>query len=396
MQKVSVVKSDDYASVGSAVEKSIDLLGGIASFVNKGKTILLKPNLCNPLPPEKAATTHPSVIRAVIELVRQAGGVPVVGELAVGSTPNRTQEAFLATGVAKLCQETKTPLINFQTGKFVQEDIHGYKFLEKTDFIEAIFNVDGIINLPKLKTHGITYLTGAVKNFFGCVHPEEREYVHSSGNDALCQAVVDIYSFVKPKVILNIMDAVVAMEGDEGPTYGNTKKVGYILCSADAVAIDTVSARLLNHNPSAIPTTKYATQRSLGSSSPDKIEIVGDTLPKITDFQHHRNYVNRFQECEGLQPRISKACQKCGSCISSCPAKAISENYEIDEKKCLKCYCCLEVCIYGAVALEPSLQEKTNFRGHYIVKLTASAMLIAFSVLIRLRSGMPRTFHGKN
>jgi uncharacterized protein (DUF362 family)/MoaA/NifB/PqqE/SkfB family radical SAM enzyme len=352
MVPVAAIQCEDYNRVAEAVRKAVKELGGIERFVKKGDTILLKPNLCDPLAPEKAATTHPAIVKEVIALVKGAGGTPVVGELAAGNTPNRTKECLKVCGIEIVCRETETRLINFQEGGYIAKNIKDYKVLEKTDFVEAISSVQGIISLPKLKTHGLTYLTGAVKNFFGCVHPEEREFLHHSNTDMFTDGIIDIYAHLKPRIRLNILDAVISMEGDEGPAYGEPRVTSYVIASSDAVAVDVAAAKLTNHDPMRIPTIKKAIGRKL-SVPIAKMKFMGDAITPCENFVQHSNYLNEVAGHKAiLQPRITDRCVKCGACFQSCPHGAIYEapnQYKINEQACAQCYCCQEVCAHGAI-----------------------------------------------
>ncbi|MCK4809046.1 MAG: DUF362 domain-containing protein, partial [Candidatus Aenigmarchaeota archaeon] len=75
MVKVALQKCDDYSKSKEKIRNAIDLLGGMSSFFRKGETVLIKPNVCEPLAPEKAATTHPLFLKAIIELVQESGAV---------------------------------------------------------------------------------------------------------------------------------------------------------------------------------------------------------------------------------------------------------------------------------------------------------------------------------
>src|SRR4051794_875504 len=79
---VSLVRCTEYDSalVMESVRRAVDLIGGIRNFVKPGERILLKPNLLGAREPERAVTTHPEIVRAMIRLVREAGATPVVGD----------------------------------------------------------------------------------------------------------------------------------------------------------------------------------------------------------------------------------------------------------------------------------------------------------------------------
>lgn len=82
MPTVSLVKCSDYEQerVTAAIKEAVDRLGGIEQYVKPGDRVLLKFNLLVVAAPEKAITTHPAVVRAMIRQVQAAGGVPLVGD----------------------------------------------------------------------------------------------------------------------------------------------------------------------------------------------------------------------------------------------------------------------------------------------------------------------------
>ncbi len=291
MSKVSIVKCENYKESKEKIKKSLDLLGGVSKFVKKSQKILLKPNISQHFPPERPANTHPEFVKAVIELVKKVGGVPIIGECSAGVADGRTREVFEKSGMEKIAKETDTKFINFQEGPFIAKDIPNYKILEKTDFAKPLFDADVIINLPKLKTHKITFLTGAVKNCFGCIHPEERAYLHvkSLTRKTFSNGLLDVYSYIKPH--LNIMDAIVSMEGN-GPIHGNPKSTGLILASKDGIALDSIAAKIMNHEPSAIPTCKLGEERGIGKSELKKIKVLGEGTKDVVykDFIRHPKF----------------------------------------------------------------------------------------------------------
>src|SRR5512136_1907244 len=79
---VSIVTCGRYdeADVLKCLRRAIDLIGGIETFVRPGNRVLLKPNLLYGKSPEKAVTTHPSIMKGMISIVREAGGIPFIGD----------------------------------------------------------------------------------------------------------------------------------------------------------------------------------------------------------------------------------------------------------------------------------------------------------------------------
>jgi len=367
MAKVSIIKCKDYSKVKESIKESLDLLGGLKRFIKRTDKVLLKPNLCDPVKREQAAVTDPVFIKAVIELIKEITPFVFLADLPALDKEGVTREVLLKSGIMDVLKETETKWVNLEKTGFIAKDIPYFKVMDKTDFSKVYFYSDTIINLPKLKTHGITYITGAIKNMFGLIHMQERKYLHSNFNDdGFSQGLVDIYSFMKPKVKLHIMDAVIGMDGDEGPCYGKPNNIGYVLASKDGVAIDAVAAKITGHNPLSILTTKYAHKRKIGIGNIYEIRIVGNSLETVR-FNPHTNYKKRNDKLKisKLTPHIDETkCKKCNSCYVSCPVNAIDEikgNFIINPDKCIKCYCCVESCIYGAIRLKELYKEGNRY-----------------------------------
>ncbi|UCE45348.1 MAG: DUF362 domain-containing protein, partial [Methanobacteriota archaeon] len=113
--------SYDFNLVDRRIRRMIDELGGIGAFVSNGERILLKPNMLIPRRPEEAVTTHPEVLRATIRLVKEAGGIPVVGDSPAGRSTERILKHLAdRTGIAAVCQEEGADFVLFTEGAVVQ------------------------------------------------------------------------------------------------------------------------------------------------------------------------------------------------------------------------------------------------------------------------------------
>ena len=128
--------------------------------------------------------------------------------------------------------------------------------------------------LPKLKTHELTLYTGLSKPF-GAIPRKTKSCPLPEDRDLFGDAVVDIYSFIRPH--LAVMDGVIGMEGD-GPSAGIPISAGVIMASYDCVALDLVASELIGFDPLQIPTNKAALSRGFGTENP---EIVGVPLEKV-------------------------------------------------------------------------------------------------------------------
>lgn len=363
MSRVSITRcaSYDLIEVYRAVKESIDLLGGMERRVSRGERILLKPNLLAGKPPEAAVTTHPEVVRVLIRLVKEAGGVPVVGDSpGLGAVTKVADKC----GVAAVCREEGVELIDLKT--LVVAENPGGRTFKRLEVAKEALECDGIINIPKLKTHAQMFLTLGVKNLFGCVPGKLKPQWHlSAGVESahFAAMLLDLYSFLSPR--LTVMDGIVGMEGN-GPGAGDPRKIGLVFGSGDAVALDTVATHVLGAHPLDLPLLKAASIRGLNTDI-DAIEVLGeeisgvavhgfkfaplvslnfaDRLPRFLDRRLRRALTSR--------PFVERSkCTLCNICVQVCPAEVMTktERIGIDYDRCIRCYCCQEMCPEGAIA----------------------------------------------
>lgn len=272
-ERVSIVSCPDYAfeRVLTSVKKSIDLLGGLQHFVKSGDRVLIKPNLLSGRPPEKAVTTHPSVVKATIQLVKEAGGIPLLGDSPGGGNLLKVAEK---TGIKEVAEEMGCPLVEF-TETCEVEATEGRTF-KKLQVAKAAMDADVIISLPKVKTHGLTLLTLGIKNMFGCVPGMFRKtqwHLNAGANPKyFAEMLVDLYGIIRPE--LTLVDGIVAMEGN-GPNMGNPRHLGLLFAGVDCVALDAVITEVLSLPVQEVMTTKIAMAKGLGTGEFEQIEVLG-------------------------------------------------------------------------------------------------------------------------
>lgn len=364
MSKVSLVRCPDYSDTRKAIAEAVELLGGLKDIIRPGDRVLLKPNILAANPPESAATTHPSVVASMCELVIQAGGKPIVGDGAGISRPGATAKALKVSGIEEAAVRAGAQVINFETAGFTLVDVPEPLQFRKLYIANPVLEADVVISLPKLKTHELTYYTGAVKNFFGVLPLKCRKEIHLlAKRDLFGEAVADVYSIVKPGFA--VMDGVVGMEGN-GPSHGNPKNSGVILASQDCVSLDVVAAELIGFDPLMIPTTAGVLKKGFGNKSPS---IVGTPLKEVkTKFKKSVGgvttvppFITRsFGKYYTIYPRINpKKCTRCGACYLNCSPQAVEKlkdgEFRINEQKCILCFCCRELCPNNAVDINKSL-----------------------------------------
>jgi uncharacterized protein (DUF362 family)/Pyruvate/2-oxoacid:ferredoxin oxidoreductase delta subunit len=367
LSRVVLIKCTGYehAQVKPAVERGIAMLGGAHAFVRAGEKILLKPNLLAADPPEKCVTTHPSVFRAVGEVFQAAGAL-----LTYGDSPGFSSPAAAArkAGIAQAALELGIDAADFVNGEEIScvQGIQNRKFT----ISRGVLASDGIISLPKLKTHGLTRFTGCVKNQFGCIPGllKGEFHVKLPKIENFAQMLVDLNLLLKPRLF--IMDGIIAMEGN-GPRGGRPRAMNLLMFSADPIALDATACRIIGLNPEYVPTVILGMKSGLGTYREDEIEILGGDIEEFT----RRNFeVKRAPALSSpkvpqvvndlIVPRPfidQEVCVKCGICIQACPLQPKVVDWpsgddrrfpEYDYKRCIRCYCCQEMCPEGAISIK--------------------------------------------
>jgi uncharacterized protein (DUF362 family)/Pyruvate/2-oxoacid:ferredoxin oxidoreductase delta subunit len=353
----------DYQKVLGGVKGVLAPLGGMGAFVKRGDKVLLKPNLLAGKHPDKCVTTHPSLVRAVVQLVQEVGGIPAIGDSpAVESLRRVAPQA----GIAEVAAEVDCPLVEFkEVAKITTGNDYTFRRIE---LAKAVLDADVVINLPKVKTHSQTLLTLGVKNIFGCIPGMRKAQWHlKAGTDHSYFAgmLTELCQIVNPA--LTIVDGIIGMEG-EGPNNGNPRPLGLILAGGNPFALDTTICRIIGVPVEELLTVQAARQRGFEGTNPQQIAVMGQQiedkpvapfrLPARFDVQWNLPGFIKWPLKNIFTPKpiiTRDLCKACGACAEVCPPQAISlcdKKVEIDYHQCIRCYCCQEVCPEGAVHLQ--------------------------------------------
>ncbi len=362
--EVSLVRCDSYeiARVEAAVKESIDLLGGIERFIKAGEKVLLKPNLLTDAAPDKAITTHPEVLRAVARLVKTVTPYVYCGDSPSvwGGEKKNIDHVYEVCGISDVCRQEGVELVYFTKPRLAG----GHPLADWA------FSCDKLINIPKLKTHGLTVLTASVKNLFGLVVGMHKMKIHRDNPKPvdLSKAIVDIYEARKPD--LNIVDAIVSMEGQGPGSAGTLKKMGLVAASGDGACLDVVLAYLMNLNILEVPTNRETIARKLAPPSVASIDTCGCNikdfiktdykLPKTSALARMPKWgADILASFLSMKPSaVASKCRLCGACMKACPVGAIKQDkggMVFDKGKCILCLCCQEVCPYAAIDIKRGL-----------------------------------------
>ncbi len=362
MNRVSVYRQETYerAEIRGRIERIIADLGGAERFFRPGMRVLLKPNMLAASRPDRRVTTDPSVVRAVGAILKDLGVL-----CSIGDSPGIDPFASVAaqSGIAAVAEELGIPCVEL-SGSVPFPTPRGSIF-HGLELSSAVREVDAVVNLPKLKTHGQMMLTLGVKNLFGCVVAQRKaEWHYKVGlrRETFASLLLDIAATVRPAI--TILDGVIGMEGG-GPRNGTPRSFGILAGATDPLALDMVLCRMLGCPPEAFPLARAAKDRGLEAADPGMCELTGDidATFRFRDVvfppQDSLHLLPSFLDGFGKGVLVSRpvavrgACRGCGKCVMACSAGAVrlsARGPAFDYAKCIRCFCCQEMCPHDAIA----------------------------------------------
>jgi uncharacterized protein (DUF362 family)/NAD-dependent dihydropyrimidine dehydrogenase PreA subunit len=372
--RVVLVRCSSYdpTELDSAVKSGFDLLGDAQSFFSPGEMLLLKPNILIGDPPEKSTATHPAILHAVGKTLLAAGARLTYGDSPAFGPPSISANL---SGLAGAAESLSIPLADFVHGEMVA--FPQGMLIKQFLIAKGALAADGIVCLPKFKTHALMRVSGAVKNLFGCIPGMVKSEFHATLKDKtqFGMMLYDLSRLLQPR--LCVMDAVIGMEGN-GPRNGTSRRIGLLLFSDDATAMDAVMVRLMALEPRLVPTLAAAENLSPGIL--DHIELLGEPLEDLImpNFQVNRLHgsialkkglLNKvLHQWSSPRPVIDpEKCTTCGTCVDMCPLKPKALSFEggahkslpvYDYELCIRCYCCQETCPSEAISVKTPLLGK--------------------------------------
>lgn len=344
-----------YESIGEAVDRAFELFP--LNF--KAKKVLIKPNVLRASEVKEGIVTHPAVLRAVVEKVETMGPASIV----VGDNPGlvgygANEESFKKTG---LMEAAKGYYQNI--GNDSQRVDFNPDFMSTVSLSRIVLDADIIISLPKFKTHGLTVITGAIKNSYGILPGAQKARLHraAASPERFHEMLVDVFRLRVPDLFL--VDAVVGMEGN-GPVSPDLRNIGLILASDNGVALDAVIAAMMGCEPGRLRFLQKAKEVGLGDYDLRTIETIGE-LKSLPDFKlpplsgerdfHNKTIQEALHSRTVLRPQADpELCTGCGACVEQCPVSALSMNNQlprVDTGLCITCFCCQEICPEKAMTL---------------------------------------------
>jgi len=319
MTVVSLVQTrsnPDLHELEAALERSLEYLGGISSFVFPGIRVLIKPNVGSKAPPGTGVNTDPDVTEALINLLRKAGveNITVAESAIVGVD---TGENFSVAGFTDLPRRTGISLIDLKETPYVEIPLIEGLALNSIKVFQPVLDSDLLINLPTMKTITSVPVSLGMKNLKGLIPDTEKRRFHYTD---LNQSIVDLNRVIRPQITI--------IDGIRGSELYQLKEMNLLIAGRDVVAVDTVGAAVMGVNPEQIKYLNMAQEAGLGKADLDEIEIRGEKIAEVRkDFRQAMGNIEGFKE---MFPEVDivmgAVCTSCLSCLNKGLTQARAEG----------------------------------------------------------------------
>lgn len=251
-------------------DMGIQAMGGMGSFVSSGQKVLVKPNIGWDVVPEKGGNTNPALVKRIIEHCLKAGAKEVY---VFDNTCDNWIRCYQNSGIEKAVKSAGGKIVPANSEKYYQEvTIQNGKKLTSAKVHEMVLDSDVFINVPILKNHSSTRMTGALKNMMGVVW--DRGFWHANN---LNQCIADFGLYSK-KPNLHVLDAynVMLRNGPRGVSVDDLSKMKSLFLSTDGVAVDAAGAKMMGLDPAKVEHLAIAAGMGIG-----KIDLATMNIHRI-------------------------------------------------------------------------------------------------------------------
>lgn len=368
------LESFELSAVESAVRECFADIA-IEKIIRPKMKVLLKVALPTDANPDLAVTTHPKVIRGIINMLTDLDVQVVVADSPYGRYCDTNLEGvYLNTGMIEVANTTKCDL-NRDLSTCHIETPDGVR-AKSLHLLNIINNVDAIINVGKIKIDDQLGYLGVCANMFGLVPGDVKTQIikRTETYKDYNNYIIDIIDALGDKLILNIADAVVAVEK------GNTQHMLSCLgMSVNPYALDSAFIKMIGMEYKNTIIKQANARGRIDIDSPFK--MVGEPLDKFivdnfcvpeqdedTRLNTESNVKQRAYFNNNIEHVTIKCndCKGCSVCSRICPVNAIMMKYdkqgelyaEVDYKKCIYCMKCHTACPYSVVKIKSPLGHK--------------------------------------
>ena len=263
MPDLVAVKGDEPTAM---FDRAIGEMGGMKAFVPKNSVVVVKPNIGWDVGPERAANTHPALVKQIVRHCLEAGARKVY---VFDNTCDEWTRTYRHSGIEQAVKDAGGSMIQGSAERYFHEvTIPKGKKLVRAKVHEQILEAGVFINVPVLKHHSSARLTIGMKNHMGIVW--DRWYWHRHD---LHQCIADFATFKRPT--LTVVDAynVLKKDGPRGVSTADVVNMKSLIMGRDPVAVDTSATMLFGEKPSDIAHIRRAAELGVGTMELDRLDI---------------------------------------------------------------------------------------------------------------------------
>ncbi|MFH0749243.1 MAG: DUF362 domain-containing protein [Candidatus Bathyarchaeota archaeon] len=265
---VAIIKHTD--DIATTLEKGSALLDGLTGFQSP---LIIKPNLCAGIDRTGYTNTKVDLVEAFIHLVLKKKSDLSICIVESDSEAKYADEAFDKFGYTALAQRFRrlgsdVALINLSKSSTVPVELDGLYF-KNPELPRELVEAKYFVSMAVAKTHGLTFITGAMKNLFGVLPRKDKSFYHPS----ITEVVVDLNRCVRPS--LCIVDARMGLEGWDGP---RKRPIHVLLMGTFPLSVDATLARIMGFQPDKIRHLVEAEKYGLGSLTPRTVGEPPDSV----------------------------------------------------------------------------------------------------------------------
>ena len=243
----------------------------------KGKRVVLKPNLVE-FDTRTAVNTHPAVVHAVLEAVRELGAADI--RIAEGPGHRRvTLDLANAAGYFQQIPGFEKLFVDLNTDQIRNVTVPSpFSSLRSIYLPVTVLAADLLISIPKMKTHHWVGATLSMKNLFGIVpsgvYGWPKNVLHWAG---ISECIADLHKMIPAHFCL--VDGIVGMEGN-GPIQGTPKEASVLVAGSDMPAVDATCCRIMRIDPGQIPYLRLASAN--GQTAEDRVDQTGESIASVS------------------------------------------------------------------------------------------------------------------
>lgn len=261
------------------------------NFIKSNHTVTITANLVNLNPPEKAVTVGQETLRGLIRLVKERNPERIV--VAAGSGGASTMQVYREYGYNSIIDGEGVEFVDLNSGDFIDISLK-HDVVRSTKVNKLIKETDVLVSFTQLKFHEEATMSASIKNMAlswppADVHgyPKKSLGIHEDLHGFICAMAEEI------PIDMAVVSLNPAMIGT-GPSKGIAIHTGMIIAGMDAVAVDTICARILGFRPQAVNYLFKLIKTGIGQGNMDNIDLKGMKLVEIEKLFSKLAYGKEF------------------------------------------------------------------------------------------------------